>query len=178
MGTAAAVLPSEVRRVMTGTPYWQKVKHARYLLAQKFNKDWNPNYKVSDTEPWIYITAVKNNEEVYLQGVQNVAIQTFEASVENAARRISEGTHRLATDDEVVKFKADRAGRERLCIEEEARVNPTRAAQLASIHSSEALTKATEAIAANTLATREALQSSMSTETGTDGESKTKVQRR
>lgn len=179
MSTAVTNLPEQIQQVMAGTPYWTRVRRARFLLAEKLGRRINPNAEVSDSEPWIYITAIDDGD-VFLEGVRQIAIRTFESSVENAARKIAEKSHRLSTEEEIESFKVERKEREAFCAIEDERVNPQKAAQRAQMVSSAAIAKAVEAMSENTRATREvATGKRVSQEEESDpGISDKKIQRR
>lgn len=54
---------------------------------------------------WCYITSIRNRDRGTLEG------DICEANINLAGQRIAEGTHRLATDEEIKKHKADHAKR-------------------------------------------------------------------
>lgn len=84
--------------------YWAKVKKVRDGLARE-----------------VFITSIgpMDREEALAFG-QMLGGVTCGAFAANAARRIVEGTHRLATEKEIEKFHADQRERDKLCAATEA----------------------------------------------------------
>lgn len=150
--------PENIAATMARQPYWTKVRVARQKLARHLGKPWDPNTSLPGNTAWVYVTAVDEGD-IMLEGVQNVALRTFEVEPEVAARRIAERTHRLATMDEEKVFLQDRLNREAFCRMEEERTNPVVGARNAQTESSKQIAAAVSAIAENTRATRESVVS-------------------
>lgn len=178
MATETAVLPHQIEHVMAGSPYWTRVRRARFLLAAHLGRNWNVNLRIRDSEPWIYVTAIDDGD-VFIEGVRREAIRTFECTAENACRRIAEKTHRVSTDEEIIAFIADRREREAFCAKEDERSNPVKAAQKAAADSSIAMTLAAQAIARNAEATMLHMTNQKPPqEAESDPDGKPKIQRR
>lgn len=138
----------EIAVQMSKSAFWNNVRQTRAQMAKFFQKNWDPNYPIPSTERWIYITAVEDGE-VNIMGTERKATRTFESSVENAAQAIASHTHRLSSEEEIRAFRIDRTNREEKCRNEEERVNPSVAAQRASVRSTEVITKVVQELVAD-----------------------------
>jgi hypothetical protein len=86
--------------------YWQIVRKLRNEIAG--GREASPS-------DWCFITSIATRQS---GGVKGGVV--FPASIEVAARRIAEGTHRTSTQDEISAYKADLAARtEKLEVAEE-----------------------------------------------------------
>lgn len=77
-----------------GSSFWSDVTKQRIALELQF-----------PGETTFYITSLENKR------AQMVGGRVFEASIRNAAMRLAEGTHRLATPEEESQYTADARGR-------------------------------------------------------------------
>ncbi len=117
-------------------------------LAAKLNMVWNPNEPLPKTAKWIFVTGLEIND-IDVDDVQLRTTQVFETEPELAAQCIARRTHRLATDEEVDRYFANRRSREDFCRKEEERVNPAVGAQRASMESTKAMMAMAQAVLAN-----------------------------